>query len=136
MGNLSAFLHPVQTTVEKEIVVSNRFVDANGKPVPFKIRAVTQEENDRLVKAATRTEVKNGQRMEYLDSVDYARRVVVAATVEPDFSAKELCDAYGVVSPQLVPGKMLLSGEYNRLMQAIMALSDLENGTLEEEVKN
>lgn len=135
MSVLSAFLHPVTTTEEKEVVISKRFVDEKGNPVPFKIKAITQEENDKLVKAATRVEEKNGRRVEYLDSVDFARRLVVASTVSPDFSSKEMCDAYGVVSPQLVPGKMLLSGEYNRLMDEITSLSGLSSN-LEEEVKN
>ena len=135
MSVLSAFLHPVTTTEEKEVVISKRFVDDKGNPVPFKIRTITQEENDKLVKAATRVEEKNGRRVEYLDDVDYARRLVVASTVSPDFTSKEMCDTYGVVSPQLVPGKMLLSGEYNRLAKAISDLAGLGD-LLEFEVKN
>ena len=60
--------------------------------------------------------------------------MVVAATVEPDFRAKELCDAYGVLDPLLVPGKMLLSGEYAKLLRAITELSGFED--MEDEVKN
>lgn len=135
MSVLSAFLHPITTTEEKEVVISKRFVDEKGNPVPFKIKAITQEENDKLVKAATRVEEKNGRRVEWLDSVDFARRLVVASTVSPDFSSKEMCDVYGVVSPLMVPGKMLLSGEYNRLMDEITSLSGLSSN-LEEEVKN
>lgn len=136
MSKLSAFLRPVTETVEKEVVISDRFVGEDGKPVPFRIKALTQEENDAIVRAATRMEFKNGQRIESLDSVEYARRTVVAATVEPDFSSKELCDHYGVVSPQLVPGRMLLAGEYNRLMQEITALGAPQAAALEQEVKN
>ena len=108
MSKLSAFLHPINTTEETEIIVSNRFQDENGNPVPFKIRALTQEENDMILKQATRKVKVNGQTMEQLDKVDFSRRMVLAATVEPDFSSKELCDAYGVMDPLLVPGKMLL----------------------------
>lgn len=135
MSVLSAFLHPVTTTEEKEVVISKRFVDDKGNPVPFKIKAITQEENDALVRASTRVEEKNGNRVEYLDNVDFARRLVVASTVFPDFSNKELCDAYGVVSPLMVPGKMLLGGEYNRLLGEINALSKLDI-SLEDTVKN
>lgn len=134
MSKLSAFLHPVTTSEEKEVVVSNRFQDENGRPVPFKIRALTQEENDRITKQATRQTKVNGQTVEKLDSVDFSRRMVVAATIEPDFQAKELCDAYGVLDPLLVPGKMLLSGEYAKLMNAITDLSGF--GDAGDEVKN
>ena len=117
------------------MVIYDRFLDEQGQPVPFKIRALTQEENDQITKQATRQIKVNGQPLERLDSTDYTRRVIVAATVEPDFRAKEMCDAYGVLDPLLVPGKMLFSGEYAKLGREIMALSGAENG-LEDEVKN
>lgn len=136
MSTLSAFLKPVKTTIEKEVVISDRFVGDDGKPVPFKVRAISQEENDALVRAATKTRSEGGQRMERLDSVEYAQRLIVAATVSPDFRAKDICEAYGVVSPLMVPGKMLLSGEYNRLMKAITELSEFDEAAQDEAVKN
>lgn len=136
MSTLSAFLKPVKTTVEKEVIISDRFVGDDGKPVPFKVRAISQEENDALVRAATKTRNEGGQRVERLDSVEYAQRLIVAATVSPDFRAKDICEAYGVVSPLMVPGKMLLSGEYNRLMKAITELSEFDEAAQDEDVKN
>lgn len=134
MSRLSAFLNPVTSGEEKEIVISNRFLDENGTPVPFKIRALSQEETDAITKKATRQMKINGQMTEKLDSVDLSRRMVVTATVEPDFTSKEVCDHFGVMDPLLVPGKMLLSGEYAKLMQEISALSGFND--LEAEVKN
>ena len=134
MSKLSTFLHPVAVSEEKEIVISKRFQDEKGNPVPFKIRALTQEENDTITKQATRRAKVNGQMVEQLDSTDFSRRMVVAAMVEPDFRAKELCDAYGVLDPLMVPGKMLLSGEYAKLLRAITELSGFED--MEDEVKN
>lgn len=136
MSKLSAFLHPVTAQEEKEVVISKRFVDGQGNPVPFRIRSLTQEENDRITKQATRQVKVNGQPVEKLDNVDFSRRMVVAATVEPDFSSKEMCDAYGVLDPLLVPGKMLLSGEYGRLMAEITQLSGFGDDTAEDEAKN
>ena len=136
MSTLSAFLKPVKTTIEKEVVISDRFIGDDGKPVPFKVRAISQEENDALVRAATKTRNEGGQRVERLDSVEYAQRLIVAATVSPDFRAKDICEAYGVVSPLMVPGKMLLSGEYNRLMKAITELSEFDEAAQDEAVKN
>ena len=83
MSKLSAFLHPVTTSEEKEVVISNRFQNESGQPVPFKIRALTQEENDAITRQATRRRKEGGQTIEQLDSVDFTRRMVVAATVEP-----------------------------------------------------
>ena len=137
MSKLSAFLHPISFKEEKEVVVSNRFLDENGNPVPFRVRSITQEENDILTKQARKTRKVNGQIQEQLDTAEYSRRLIVAATVEPDFSSTELCEAYGVMDPLLVPGKMLLSGEYARLLQAVTELSGFDSGDMvEQEAKN
>jgi hypothetical protein len=69
-----------------------------------------------------------------LDNVEFSRRMVVTATVEPDFTQKEMCEAYGVIDPTMVPGKMLLSGEYAKLMKEISALSGFDS--IEDELKN
>lgn len=71
---------------------------------------------------------------EKLDSVDFSRRMVVEATVEPDFKSAELCSHYGVADPTLVPGKMLLAGEYAALLREITNLSGFR--TVDDEVKN
>lgn len=134
MSKLSAFLNPVAPEA-KEIIVSNRFRDENGNPVPFKIRPLTQEENDALSKKARRTKMVNGVAQETIDSSLLARSIVVAATVEPDFKSSELCEHYGVLDPTLVPGKMLLSGEYAILMREINELCGF-NDPAEEEAKN
>lgn len=134
MSKLSIFLHPVTTAMEKEIVISERFRDENGNAVPFKIRALTQEENDVITRQATRRRKESGQTIEQLDNVDFARRMVIAATVDPDFTSKELCDGCGVMDPLLVPGKLLLSGEYAKLVKEITLLSGFAEQ--EEEAKN
>lgn len=147
MSNLSDFLHPVIANEEKEVIVSTRFVQhgENGKPLldgsgnpipaPFKIRALTQEENDALSKKSMKTvKDRNGTRRE-LDVQQYTRSLVVAATVEPDFSDAKLCEAYGVLDPLLVPGKMLYAGEYQKLAEAITELSRIGED-IEEEAKN
>lgn len=134
MSNLSAFLHPAVPQETQEIVISNRFQDEKGKPVPFKIRALSQEENEQIAKMSRHAKKINGQMREKLDSAEFSRRMVVAATVEPDFSSREMCDAYGVIDPLMVPGKMLLAGEFSRLLQAITDLSGFES--TEDEIKN
>lgn len=138
MNNLHAFLHPVQEGEAREIVLSRRFTDGNGTPVPFRIRALTQEEND-LLASQSMDLVKGGRRGEKaLNEITYGRRLIVAATVEPDFTNAELCAAYGVMDPLELPGKMLLAGEYNRLSKAILELSGFSSSAeeLEEQAKN
>ncbi len=128
MSKLNAFLHPVEGPVqEKEIVISKRFQDENGKPVPFKIRSLTQEENDKLAKKATKTKKVNGNQVEYRDNAQYGREIVLAATLVPDFSSEEMCKGYGVIDPSFVAPKMLSAGEYQRLFNAITDISGLND---------
>lgn len=138
MSKLNAFLHPVEGPVqEKEIIISKRFLDENGKPVPFKIRSLTQEENDKLTAQATRrVKVKGNLTEERFDSAAFSRALAVAGTVFPDFTSEELCKAYGVLDPNLVPSKMLKAGEFSELTRAISDLSGFDDFAPEEEVKN
>ena len=136
MSNLKAFLNPVQSADTHEVMISKRFVGEDGKPVPFKIRPLTQAENDVITKRCMRQTKVNGQLVERLDSVAYGRRLVVAATVEPDFQGEDICKAYGTMDPLEVPGKMLLAGEYGRLSKEIMLLSGFETDGLEDDAKN
>lgn len=133
MSKLSAFLNPVQAG-EKEVYISDRFVDENKNPVPFRIRPITQEENERLSKSCTTYKKVNGQTVPEVDGALLSKKLVVAATVEPDFSNAELCQAYGVIDPSMVPGKMLLSGEYSKLLKEITELSGF--GDIFDEAKN
>ena len=84
--------------------------------------------------AATASHQWEQRRLAVLKAMADGAAPVVAATVEPDFSSKELCDGCGVLDPLLVPGKLLLSGEYARLVKEITKLSGFTEQ--EDEVKN
>ena len=138
MSRLNAFLHPVDLGEVKEVIISSRFKDEAGNPVPFTIRAITQEQNDAMTAKCRRVRTVRGQRQEYLDVAQLNRELIVAATLEPDFSSAEVCEAYGTKIPTQVPGRMLLAGEYSQLTDAIMKLSGFSESPeeLEEEAKN
>ena len=134
---LSAFLNPIELKEEKDVVISTRFRDENGKVVPFRIQSLSQEENEAISKKCRRIVKIDGQKQETFDGLEYNRRLIVAATVNPDFSAKDLCDRYGVLDPLMVPAKMLTGGEYGRVLKEIMELCDFDEiENLEEEAKN
>lgn len=133
MASLSAFLHPEQTA-NKEVVISERFKD-NGKPVPFVIRPVTQEENGALIRQCTR---KNKKGEETFDKVAYNQVLAAAAVVEPDLENAELQKAYGVLGADKVLVAMLYVGEFAALMQEVQEISGLDADINDEidEVKN
>ena len=132
MGVLSAFLHPEPMDITKEIIISDRFKE-DGKPVPFKIRTISQAENDALIKKAQKVDMVRGRRIQYQDDQKYTNSLIVACTVQPDFRDAELCQAYGTLDPLEVPGKMLLSGETAKLVEAIMNLNGFTIQPPEEE---
>ena len=136
MSNLSAFLKPAYLREEKEIVISKRFLDEKGNPAPFKIRSVSQEENEQITKASRRQRKVGSMVQEHLDSIEYGRRLVVTGTMVPDFRAKEMCEAYGTLDPMQVPGKMLTAGEFAALLDAISVLSGFAAESPEDEAKN
>ena len=97
MSSLSAFLNPASPLERQEVVISKRFQKEDGRPAPFVIRPLSQGENDELIRKSTRQVKVNGQLVEKLDQTEYGRRVVMAATVEPDFASPELCKACGTL---------------------------------------
>ena len=142
MSKLSAFLHPVRpVNEEREVFISDRFVGEDGAPLKFKIRALSQEENERLRKRCTHAKKVNGQLLEEFDSGEFSSSVIVEATLFPDFRSKEICDGLGVIDPAKAPGAMLKSGEFARLSNAILELCAFDDSpegeaAIEAEVKN
>ncbi|RGY97269.1 hypothetical protein [Clostridium sp. AM58-1XD] len=141
MSDIKAFLQPPVMDETEKVIVSKRFKGADGKAAPFVIRVIDQETNDRLIKQATKHTKANGQVLQELDNVKYGKLLIAACVVEPNFKDSELCAYYKTMDPLDVPGRMLSSGEYKRLVQAINRLngftaSDEEYAELEEEAKN
>lgn len=130
MSSLQAFLNPIKVE-NKEVIISNRFQE-NGKPVPFVIRPISQEENKQLIKKYTKRD-KKGQ--EYFDRTEYISELTASAVVFPDLTNAELQKAYGVLGASALLQKMLYVGEYAKLAQAVQELSGLDvdiNDSIEE----
>lgn len=136
MSKLSAFLNPVSFGEEKDVVVSQRFLDENGNPVPFHIRALTQAENEEIIKKCNTYRKVKGQQVEFFDQPRYSRELVLAAVVSPDLRSAEICNKYGVADPSYAASAMLLSGEFTALLQEILALSGFEDSDVQQQAKN
>lgn len=141
MSDIKAFLQPPVMNETREVVISKRFKGADGNPVPFVLRVIDQETNNKLIRQATKKVKANGQIMQELDNEKYGKLLVQTCVVEPNFKDAELCSYYQTMDPLDVPGRMLTVGEYNRLVYAIKELNELitsedELAALEEEAKN
>ena len=134
MASLSAFLHPEQAE-NKEVLVSERFKE-NGKPVPFVIRPITQDENGELLKKYRKVDKKTGN--ETFNRVAYNHALTALAVVEPDLNNAELQKAWGVLGPEKLLVKMLYVGEFANLLEAVQELSGLDQDINDdiEEAKN
>jgi hypothetical protein len=126
MSKLSAFLKPSPAGKTKEVHLA-RFTDENGQIVPFVIKSITPEESERI---ARKCKDKKGN----LDKAEYSNQLIVACMAEPDLRDSELCQFYGVMDPNMVPGRMFSIGEKNIISDAIMEINDLwmEQETLDE----
>lgn len=133
MSSLNAFLNPIQAA-ETEVVISERFQE-KGKPVAWKIRPVTQEENAAIVKKHTKRTKKGDQEF---DRIAYTQELTAMGVVYPDLNNEELQKAYGVIGAVKLMGKMLLVGEYGKLAQEVQRISGLDEDINDEkeEAKN
>lgn len=133
MSSLNAFLHPIRVE-NKEVIISDRFLE-DGKPIPFIIKPVTQEENKFLIKKYTKKDKKG---TETFDRAEYVQAMTAGAVVFPDLTNAELQKAYGVLGESALLQKMLYVGEYATLAQAIQEISGLDKNINEdiEEAKN
>lgn len=137
MDALNAFLNPLSADQTREVRISKRFVGKDGKPVNFVIKTIMQSENESLQKKARKVDFVRGQRIESFDNAKYTNSLIVACTVLPDFRNAELCKHYGTVDPLDLPGKMLTSGEMNKLARAILDLNDFDDiESIEDDAKN
>jgi len=141
MGNLSFFLKENAEQVKNEkVVVSKRFKGADGKPVPFEIKAVTTAEDDMIRKKCTKRVPVPGKRNQFtqeFDSNGYLLELSAACVVYPDLKAKELQDNYGVRGEAAVLGAMLTAGELGILAEKVQEINGFNSfDELVEEAKN
>ena len=128
----------------REVVISDRFVGDDGKPLAFKIRPVSDTENEAIkdscieIKQGNRAARRSKQKASANFRMDqYHAAICAAGTVEPDLNNPELQNSYGAASAEELIGLMLLAGEGQDLYDEIMDLSGFVNDSeLVEDAKN
>jgi hypothetical protein len=140
MSDLSAFFAQNASVDQiEEVAISARFRDGDGNPVLWKLRSMTEEENEQCRKAATRrVKGKNGQYVQETVPEEYLARLVTTSVVFPDLKNTELQRSYGVLGAESLLRKMLLPGEYAELVQHVQRINgfDQDMNELVDEVKN
>lgn len=127
MANLAGFLKPTYTEKTIEVNISDRFLDDEGNPIPFKMKTLSQAQMKSIAKRSAKTVKGNTE----IDNSQFIARCIVESTIQPDFKDRELCIAYGTEDPYELPELMLLTAEYEKLGRAFLELNGLEEGSLD-----
>jgi hypothetical protein len=133
------FAQNVQSEMTEEVTVSQRFKDKGGSPIKWKLKTLTEEENEAIRKTATRqSKGKNGARITETNQEEYVGKLAVASVVFPDLQNAELQKSYGVLGADNLLKKMLLTGEYANLLLKVQELNgfDRDIDAMADEVKN
>ncbi len=137
--SLSSFFKEAALPVEeREIIISTRFVDKSGSPIPWRIRGVSEARNTALRDECTRRSVdKKTKRVEStFDGNRYYALLAAESVVFPDLRDAELQKSYDVMGADKLLGVMLTAGEFARLSEAVQESSGFDIQEAIEEAKN
>ncbi len=136
MSALQGFLNanPIDNLTD-DVVVSARFKGADGKPLKFKIKGMTNPEFESLRRRST--QIKKGRKVEF-DAQAFSTAVIINHTIEPSFKDADSISKLGCKTPEEYLNRVLLAGEIAELANQIQKLSgfDVDMNDLVEEAKN
>jgi hypothetical protein len=120
-----------------EKVVSKRFVDEAGNPIPWKFKGVPEDVNAGLKAQCTKMVTEKGgkQRMHF-DANLYNAQLTAESVTFPDLRNAELQASYGVLGADKLLQVMLSAGEFARASEAAQEVSDFDLEEAIEEAKN
>ena len=134
--DLSAFLAENAVQVENvKYIVSERFLDPQGNPVPWEIRCLTSAEDEALRKLCIRRVPVEGKRSQFTSELDlelYAGKLAAACTVFPNLNDRALQDSYRVMGAENLLKTMLTAGEYDGYLEKIQQVCGFGQGIQEE----
>jgi len=142
MSNLQAFFaQNVEKVSIEEHVISNRFKDENGNPIPWQFGAIDGDQDAANRKACTKRMPVPGKKGMYMPETDYelyTLKNAVSTVKFPDLNNAELQTSYGVMGAEALLQKMLLPGELTKVKQIAQEVNgfNVEMDELVEEAKN
>lgn len=131
MSKFQAFLKGNSKRIKaKNVIISDAFLDENGKIVPFTIRTLP---TNLVSKWQNEFSSLNENGEAEFDTAGYNKKIMIEAVVFPDLKNQELQDSYGVIGEGALLDEMLLYGEQTKLIQEINVLNGFK--TIDEKVK-
>lgn len=142
MSNLQAFFaQNVEKVTIEEHIVSRRFKDESGNPIPWKFGAIDGQKEAEIRKSCTKRVPIPGRKGAFMPETDFdlfALKLAVETIKFPDLKNAELQASYGVMGAEALLQKMLLPGELSEVKKIAQEVNgfDLELDELVEEAKN
>lgn len=141
--SLDAFLKGNAKAIENiEMIVSKRFTDQSGKPIPWILKQLTGQENNSLRKKHTKkTKDKLGRIQEVFDSEKYQEEFIIKSIIYPDLENTKLQESYNALGAYDLLQKMLTAEEFANLQIKLSGYAEeeiIDNSidNLVEEAKN
>lgn len=133
MSDFKEFMMDSALPIEAETVgytASKRFRGADGKPIEWRLRAITTEQDEALRQGAKKRTLIPGTReaKTEIDYDTYISTMVCACVVHPNLNDAELQTSYGAVGAADLLRKMLTPGEYSDLALAVQQNNGFDAG--------
>ena len=119
-----------QPTEELEEVVTDRYRDKDGKPIPFVFKSVSTARIDELRAECTKRTGATHRKpaTETFDDRRFTIKLGIESTVYPAFKSADLLASYGLQDPvELVQAILQIPGEYAAWMDAIRRVNRLDD---------
>lgn len=133
--NLTQFLldNPVDN-VEGEVIISERFKDAEGNILKFKIKPMTGGQYSQYQKISLTMKKKSAE----FDTKKFNELLCINHTINPNFRDSNTLSQAGCATPEQFLNKYLLAGEISELSEQIRKISGFNENLedLVEEAKN
>lgn len=129
MSALDAFLNPTSDLEELEIEMP-RFRSEDGKPAVIKMRALSAQKNDDILKVCKKRDTVNGIVSEVVDSQKYMDNLILEMIVEPNFRDEKFVKAMGKVNPVEAIKSRFTAREYNQIIDGVnklLGITDINN---------
>ncbi len=135
--SMAAFLkkNAVQYT-EFETVISDRFCDESGNPVPWRIKVLNQKEMYRIATRCSKRviDAETKKERQETDNELFVKCLLEECVLYPNLKDAELQDSYGVMGADELAETMLLPREYVKLVKCVSQAQDAGE-SIESQVK-
>lgn len=140
MRDMKAFMQGNAAQQETtEAVVSKRFKDEKGEPIPFVFRGMDRKVDKEIKKSCTSRKKVSGTYVDVTDQEAYMEKFTAASIEFPDLKNADLQKSYGVMGEvDLLRKLLVLPGEFNLALQEAQKVNgyDKSFADLVEEAKN